>query len=180
MSEHLMCTDREVIAAYGEAEDAYFTWLDDVTDRLRDLGADPAQVRAFYSHDGYTTIEVPLIEPAPAGWVPRADRSGMRPAPGADGDAARAWLTRWATRADPVRALVDRGLPPMAHTPGAPLGGPAGHGRVAEHVFDDVVVVSTGRHARFHGAAGPGWTPIPTTLFDAVLAEHEAPATAVA
>ena len=168
-----MCTDRDVIAGYAAAEDAYFTWLDDVTDQLRDLGADPAQVRAFYSYDGFTTVSVPHIEPAPPGWVVRADGTTMVPAPGAAGGDARAWLTRWATHADPIRALVAHGLPQMTYSPAGPFADADSYGRPVEHVFDDVAVVSTGARDQFVTVAGPLWTPIPQGLFEAILAEHD-------
>jgi hypothetical protein len=168
MPQHMMCTDRAVIAAYGAAEDAYFTWLDDVTDHLRDLGADPAAVRAFYSHDGYTTIAVPVIEPVPAGWMVHPAGGGLRPLPGPEGDPAREWLDRWETRAEPIRVLVAHGLPPLTWSPGPP----GTLGRPVEHVFDDVVVVSTGEAAQFEGRVGPAWSPIPTALFEAILVEH--------
>jgi hypothetical protein len=171
MPQQLMCTDRAVIAAYGAAEDDYFTWLDDVTDHLRDLGADPAEVRAFYSHEGWTTIEVPVIAPTPTGWMVHPSRAAMCPLPGDDGRAAREWLDRWQSRAEPLRVLVAHGLPPLAWTPGPP-GSPGTFGRVVEHVFDDVVVVSTGAADRFEGRAGPAWSAIPGALFDAILAEH--------
>jgi hypothetical protein len=171
MPQQLMCTDRTAIAAYGAAEDAYFTWLDDVTDHLRDLGADPAAVRAFYSHDGWTTIEVPVIDPVPAGWVVRPGRTAMGPAPGDAGRAAREWLDRWETHPEPIRALVEHGLPPLAYTPG-PAGADGVFRRPVEHVFDDVVVVSTGSADRFEGRAGPAWCPIPAALFRAILREH--------
>ncbi len=171
MPQQLMCTDRALIAAYGAAEDAYFTWLDDVTDQLRDLGADPAAVRAFYSHDGYTTIEVPLIDPVPAGWMVHPAGASLCPAAGPGGTAAREWLDRWETRAEPIRVLVDHGLPPLAYTPGVP--GAAGvFARPVEHVFDDVVVVTTGGADRFEGRVGAGWSRIPGALFDAILVEH--------
>ncbi len=168
MPQHLMCTDRTVIAAYGAAEDAYFTWLDDVTDHLRDLGADPADVRAFYSHDGYTTIAVPVIDPVPAGWMVHPTGGALRPLPGPEGEPAREWLDVWGTRAEPIRVLVARGLPALAGTPGPPRT----WARPVEHVFDDVVVVSTGTADRFEGRVGPGWSPIPTALFRAILVEH--------
>lgn len=179
MPQQLMCTDRAVIAAYGAAEDAYFTWLDDVTDQLRDLGADPAAVRAFYSHDGYTTIEVPVMDPAPAGWMAHPAGTTMRPVPGADGRRARQWLDRWEAHAEPIRVLVAHGLPPLAYTP-APSGGGGSFGRPVEHVFDDVVVVTTGEADRFEGRAGAAWSPIPTALFDAILLEHGVAPTAAA
>lgn len=171
MPEQLMCTDRAVIAAYEAAEDAYFTWLDDVTDHLRDLGADPAAVRAFYSHDGYTTIAVPVIDPVPAGWTVHPSGTTLRPSPGREGDGARDWLDRWETRAEPVRALVAHGLPALAFTPGA-AGTSGVLARPVEHVFDDVVVVTSGRAARFEGRVGAAWSPIPAALFDAILEEH--------
>jgi hypothetical protein len=171
MPQQLMCTDRALITAYGAAEDVYFTWLDDVTDHLRDLGADPTAVRAFYSHDGYTTITVPVIDPVPAGWVVHPSGDCLRPAPGAAGRRAREWLDRWETRAEPIRVLVAGGLPPLAFTPARP-GAPAVFGRPVEHVFDDVVVVTTGHADRFEGPVGPAWSPIPGALFDAILAEH--------
>jgi hypothetical protein len=171
MPQQLMCTDRAVIAAYGAAEDAYFTWLDDVTDHLRDLGADPAAVRAFYSHEGYTTIEVPVIDPAPDGWTVHPNGVAMRPLPGAAGRRAREWLDRWQTRAEPIRVLVGHGLPPLAYSAGSP-GVPGVFGRPVEHVFDDVVVVTTGGADRFEGRAGPAWSAIPGALFEAILREH--------
>ena len=179
MPQQLMCTDRALIAAYGAAEDVYFTWLDDVTDHLRDLGADPSQVRAFYSHDGYTTIAVPLIDPVPAGWIVHRSGTSLCPAPGPDGEPAREWLDRWETRAEPIRVLVAGGLPPLAYTPGRP-GAPAAFGRPVEHVFDDVVVVTTGHADRFEGRVGAAWSPIPSALFDAILAEHGASPTVAA
>lgn len=171
MPQHLMCTDRGLIALYGAAEDAYFTWLDDVTDHLRDLGADPSAVRAFYSHDGYTTISVPRIEPAPAGWMAHPTGDGMRPLPGTDGEPAREWLDRWESRAEPIRVLVAHGLPPLTYTPGSG-GAPGALGRPVEHVFDDVIVVTTGRAERFEGRVGAAWSAIPSALSDAILVEH--------
>jgi len=171
MPQQLMCTDRGLIAAYGAAEDAYFTWLDDVTDHLRDLGADPAAVRAFYSHDGYTTIAVPVISPAPAGWMVHRSGASMCPMPGAEGEPARQWLDAWESRAEPIRVLVAHGLPPLAYTPGA-SGGPGVLGRPVEYVFDDVIVVTTGRAERFEGRVGAAWSRIPGALFDAILVEH--------
>jgi hypothetical protein len=171
MPQHLMCTDRGLIAAYGAAEDAYFTWLDDVTDQLRDLGADPAEVRAFYSHDGYTTISVPRIDPPPAGWMVRRTGATMCPLPGSEGEPAREWLDRWESHAEPIRVLVAHGLPPLAYTPGA-WGAPGELARPVEHVFDDVIVVTTGEAERFEGRVGPAWSPIPGALFDAILVEH--------
>jgi hypothetical protein len=171
MPQQLMCTDRALIAAYGAAEEAYFTWLDDVTDNLRDLGADPAAVRAFYSHDGYTTIEVPVIDPVPAGWMVHPAGAALYPLPGAAGRPAREWLNRWETRPEPIRALVTHGLPPLAYTPGRP-GVPGRFARPVEHVFDDVVVVTTGAAARFEGRVGPAWSAIPHALLDAILTEH--------
>jgi len=171
MPQHLMCTDRTVIAAYGAAEDVYFTWLDDVTDHLRDLGADPAAVRAFYSHDGWTTISVPLIDPVPAGWTVHRAGTSLCPLPGPEGDAARDWLDRWETRPEPIRVLVAHGLPALAWTPGPP-GAPGTFGRPVEHVFDDVVVVTTGAADRFEGRVGAAWSAIPGALFDAILTEH--------
>lgn len=171
MPQQLMCTDRAVIAAYEAAEDAYFTWLDDVTDHLRDLGADPAAVRAFYSHDGYTTIAVPVIDPVPAGWEVHRSGVALAPVPGVAGDRAREWLDRWESRPEPVRALVAHGLPPLTFTPG--FAGTAGVlGRPVEHVFDDVVVVTSARADRFEGRVGAAWSPIPAALFDAILTEH--------
>ena len=172
MPQHLMCTDRAVIAAYGAAEDTYFTWLDDVTDHLRDLGADPADVRAFYSHDGYTTIAVPVIDPVPAGWMVHPAGSTLCPVPGAAGESARDWLDRWETRAEPIRALVTHGLPPLAYTPPDGPGAEGTFGRPDEHVFDDVVVVTTGAADRFEGRVGAAWSPIPRALFEAILVEH--------
>jgi hypothetical protein len=171
MPQQLMCTDRALIAAYGAAEDAYFDWLDDVTDHLRDLGADPAAVRAFYSHDGFTTIAVPVIDPRPDGWMAAPGGATMRPVPGPAGEQARAWLDRWETRAEPIRVLVAHGLPAMAYTPG-PHGTLGTFARPVEHVFDDVVVVTTGRADRFEGRVGRAWSPIPSALFDAILVEH--------
>lgn len=179
MPQHLMCTDRAVIAAYGAAEDAYFTWLDDVTDHLRDLGADPAAVRAFYSHDGYTTIAVPLIDPVPRGWMVHPAGTTLRPGPGAEGVRAREWLDRWESHAEPIRALVAHGLPPLAYTPGR-SGADGAFGRPVEHVFDDVVVVSTGEADRFEGRPGPVWSAIPSALFQAILVEHGAAPTVAA
>ena len=170
MPQQLMCTDREPIAAYGAAEDAYFTWLDDVTDHLRDLGADPAAVRAFYSHDGYTTIAVPLIDPAPAGWMVDPTGANMCPRAGMEGEPARDWLEHWGSRAEPIRVLVARGLPPLAYTPAS--AGPGELARPVEHVFDDVIVVTTGKADRFEGPVGSGWSPIPQALFNAILVEH--------
>jgi hypothetical protein len=66
---------------------------------------------------------------------------------------------------------VDHGLPPLAYTPGR--AGSAGEfGRPVEHVFDDVVVVTTGEADRFEGRIGAGWSAIPGALFDAILVEH--------
>ncbi|GAA2727127.1 hypothetical protein [Cellulomonas aerilata] len=178
MPEHLMCTDRAVISAYGAADDAYVTWLDDVTDQLRDLGADPAAVRAFYSHDGYTTIEVPVIDPAPVGWMVHPGGTEMCPLPGAAGQGAREWLDRWETHPEPIRVLVAHGLPPLAYTPGD-AGRPGAFARPIEVVFDDVVLVTTGVADRFQGRVGPAWSPIPGALLDAILVEHgEAPTVA--
>ena len=171
MPQHLMCTDIGLIAAYGAAEDAYFTWLDDVTDQLRDLGADPAQVRAFYSHDGYTTIAVPVIHPAPDGWMVHPSHATMCPLPGTDGESAREWLDQWESHAEPIRVLVAHGLPPLAYTPGA-RAEPGVLGRPVEHVFDDVIVVTTGKSDRFEGRIGAAWNLIPRALFDAILVEH--------
>jgi hypothetical protein len=172
MPQHLMCTDRRLIAAYGVAEDAYFTWLDDVTDHLRDLGADPSEVRAFYSHDGYTTITVPLIDPAPPGWTVHPTRGAtMCPKPGAEGELAQDWLDTWESHAEPIRVLVAEGLPPLTSTSGT-MGMPGVLGRPTEHVFDDVIVVTTGRADRFEGRVGAAWSRIPQALFDAILVEH--------
>ena len=170
MPQQLMCTDRGLIGAYGAAEDAYFTWLDDVTDHLRDLGADPAAVRAFYSHDGYTTIAVPVIDPAPPGWVRHPANATMRPLPGPDGERAQEWLDRWESRAEPIRVLVAHGLPPLAYSP-APAG-PGVLARPIEHVFEDVIIVTTGKADRFQGPVGSAWSPIPESLFNAILDEH--------
>lgn len=171
MPQQLMCTDRALIAAYGAAEDAYFTWLDDVTDHVRDLGADPASVRAFYSHDGYTTIAVPVIDPVPAGWMVHPAGTALCPVPGPEGEDAREWLDRWESHAEPIRVLVAHGLPPLAYTPGR-SGADGVFGRPVEHVFDDVVVVTTGAADRFEGRAGSAWSPIPSGLFEAILVEH--------
>lgn len=171
MPQHLMCTDRALIAAYGAAEDAYFTWLDDVTDHLRDLGADPAAVRAFYAHDGWTTIAVPVIDPPPPGWRVHPAGGTLRPLAGPAGAPARAWLDRWGSRAEPVRVLVAHGLPALACTPGR-AGEPGVWARPVEHVFDDVVVVGTGGAERFEGRVGAAWSPIPGALFRAILEEH--------
>lgn len=171
MPQQLMCTDRALIAAYGAAEDAYFTWLDDVTDHVRDLGADPSSVRAFYTHDGYTTITVPVIDPVPPGWTVHPAGTGLCPSAGAAGEPARRWLDEWGTRPEPIRVLVRHGLPALAYTPG-PAGTLGTFGRPVEHVFDDVIVVTTAGADRFEGRVGPAWTRIPPALFDAILAEH--------
>jgi len=171
MPQHLMCTDRALIADYGAAEDAYFTWLDDVTDQLRDLGADPAAVRAFYSHDGYTTIAVPVIDPVPDGWTLHPAGATLRPLPGPRGEPARRWLETWECHGEPIRSLVAHGLPPLAYTPG-PSGSPGVLARPVEHVFDDVIVVTTGHADRFEGRVGAAWSSIPRALFDAILVEH--------
>ncbi|WP_298459416.1 hypothetical protein [uncultured Cellulomonas sp.] len=171
MSQHLMCTDRAVIAAYGVAEDAYVTWLDEVAEHVRSLGGDPSSVRALYSHDGYTTVEPPALDPVPAGWSVHGAGGALCPVPGPDGERAREWLCGWGTRPEPIRVLVARGLPATAFTPGR-SGAPGAFSRPVEHVFDDVVVVTTGGADRFVGPVGPRWSRIPGALFDAVLREH--------
>lgn len=184
MPQHLMCTDRAVIAAYGLAEERYFTWLDDVTDGVRDLGIDPASVRAFYSFDGFTTVQVPVVEPVPAGWAVDPAGPALRPAAGAVGAAGGAggvpaWMAGGGTRPEPIRALVEHGLPALAFTPGR-CGVRGSFSRPAEHVFDDVVVVTTGDAHRFHREAGALWSPIPRALLDAILVEHGVPPAAAA
>ena len=73
-----------------------------------------------------------------------------------------------AVEADSTQVLVAHGLPPLTWSPGPP----GTLGRPVEHVFDDVVVVSTGEAAQFEGRVGPAWSPIPTALFEAILVEH--------
>lgn len=171
MSKALICTDPQVIADFRVAEQEYERWHAAMLVAVSELGADIENLRAFFSFDGWVSVSVPRIEPAPDGWVWLKTKRRMAPVRGAAGDAARAWLETVGTGQLAIRALIGHGRPRHSRTP--PRGGVGYTGRVSVHVFDDVVVASSGSCEMFGEAFGEKWMEIPMSTFHLIVEEHE-------